>query len=264
MLEMNAVNAPRPVPRWRSYDREVTTYVLIHGNWHDGSAWRGVAAALTARGHRSIAPTLPGRGEDPSKQTTYAACAQSVVDLITDEGLRDVVVVGHSGGAVVGSKVAQAIPDRIRWMTFVSGVVLEDGECLLDAAPPQYRPTFDRLAAESSDYTVTIPFELWRSSFINDADLDLACTTYQQLCPEGYDLLTEHVDRTGFADVDIPMSYVNLVDDVVFPPGEWGWHPRLTSRLPFRRILRRPGSHEVMFTNPEALAEAIVEASEAP
>jgi len=241
----------------------VTTYVLIQGNWHGGSAWRGVAAALTARGHRSVAPTLPGRGDDASKGTTYAACTQAVVDAIVDGGLRDVVVVGHSGGAIVGSKVAVAIPERVRWLTFVSGVVLEDGECLLDVAPPQYRPTFDQLAAASPDNTVTIPFDLWHSSFINDADVDLARSAYQQLHPEGYDLMTEQVDLTGFAELDIPMSYVNLTDDVVFPPGEWGWHPRLTSRLPFHRILQRPGSHEVMFTDPEALAEAIIDASAA-
>jgi pimeloyl-ACP methyl ester carboxylesterase len=171
-------------------------------------------------------------------------------------------VVGHSNGAVVSSKVAEAIPERIRWLTYVSGVVLEHGQCLLDAAPPHYRPMFDQLAAESPDRTVTIPFDLWCSSFINDAGFDLARSTYGRLCAEGYDLMTEPVDLRQSATVNIPMSYVNLTDDVVFPPGEWGWHPRLTNRLPFRRILHMPGSHEVMFTNPEGLAEAIIEVSE--
>lgn len=264
MPVIRTMKASPAISRRRTRLDSVTTYVLIHGNWHDGSAWNGVSTALHARGHRALSPTLPGRGDGATKQTTYAACTQSVVDVVIREELTDVVVVGHSSGAIVSSKIAEAIPERIRWLTFVSGVVLEDGQCLLDAGPPPYRPMFDRLAAASPDHTVTVPFELWCSSFINDADSDLARSAYARLCSEGYDLMSEPVDLKTFATLDIPMSYVNLTDDVVFPPGEWGWHPRLTSRLPFRRILQMPGSHEVMFTNPEGLAEAIIEASDGP
>lgn len=122
---------------------------------------------------------------------------------------------------------------------------------------------FDQLAAESPDHTVTIPFDMWCNNFINDAAPDLARSTYEELCAEGYDLMTEPVDLKRFPSLDIPISYINLADDVVFP-SEWAWHPRLTSKLPFRRIIEMPGSHEVMYTNPEGLARTIIEASEGP
>jgi hypothetical protein len=57
-----------------------------------------------------------------------------------------------------------------------------------------------------------------------------------------------------------PRSYILATEDIVFPSGEWGWHPRITSRLGPHRLLEMPGSHEVLFTNPDGLADKIIEA----
>jgi pimeloyl-ACP methyl ester carboxylesterase len=239
----------------------VTNYVLIHGNWHDGSAWTRAAATLEDHGHRAFAPTLPGHGRGVSRQTSYAACARSVVEFVVGQELTDIVLVGHSSGAIFSSKVAEEIPRRIRRLVFLSGVVLEDGECLMDAAPPHYRPMFDQIAAESPDNTVMAPFEVWRAAFINDAGSELARWAYRHLFPESYELMLEPVNLKTFSTLDIPMSYLLPTEDIVYPPGEWGWHPRLTSRLGSHRFLEMPGSHEVMFTNPRGLADQIIEAS---
>src|SRR5947207_12252012 len=39
------------------------TFLLVHGAWHGGWAWRRVADRLRARGHIVFAPTLTGLGE---------------------------------------------------------------------------------------------------------------------------------------------------------------------------------------------------------
>ena len=44
------------------------------------------------------------------------------------------------------------------------------------------------------------------------------------------------------------------------PPGEWGWHPRMSSRLGTYRLVQMPGSHELMFSNPVGLADKILDA----
>ena len=36
-------------------------FVLVHGSWHDNSAWAPVIARLEQQGHRAWAPTV-GRG----------------------------------------------------------------------------------------------------------------------------------------------------------------------------------------------------------
>jgi hypothetical protein len=58
----------------------------------------------------------------------------------------------------------------------------------------------------------------------------------------------------------VPTSYLLCTDDIALPPGEWGWHPRMSGRLGEFRFVEMPGSHEVIFTNPTGLAEKIIEA----
>jgi hypothetical protein len=47
--------------------------------------------------------------------------------------------------------------------------------------------------------------------------------------------------------------------DKALPTGYF--HPRMSSRLGYFKMLEMDGSHEVMFTRPEELADKIIEAS---
>ena len=152
----------------------MTTYVLVHGAWHDGSSWSQVVKRLESLGHDAFAPTVAGHGKGVDKQVGYAEATRSVVDFIIDNDLANIVLVGHSSGGSVISKAAEAISDRIRRLVYLSGIVLNDGESLRDAVPPHHRTLFDRLSAESADASVMIPFPIWRETFMNDADLELS------------------------------------------------------------------------------------------
>jgi hypothetical protein len=64
-----------------------------------------------------------------------------------------------------------------------------------------------------------------------------------------------------FYATEIPKSYLNGTEDNALPQGaEWGWHPRMSSRLGLFRLIQMPGSHEVIFTNPGGLAAKLIEA----
>jgi pimeloyl-ACP methyl ester carboxylesterase len=238
----------------------MSTFVLVHGARHDGSAWGGVIERLNSRGHKAFGPTVAGHGRGACKNVTHAESTRSIVDFIVDSGLTDIIMVGHSYGGTIISKVAEAIPERIRRLVFYSAFVLNDGECMLNAFPPVQRGVLARLAAESPDNTVTLPFQLWRETFINDADLDTARWAYDQLSAEPFQQLLEPLDLKKFHSLDKPTSYLVCTDDTVMPHGEWGWHPRMSSRLGLHRLVQMPGSHEVIFTNPIGLADKIIEA----
>ena len=126
--------------------------------------------------------------------------------------------------------------------------------------PPHYRALFQRLAASSPDNTVMLPFEISRGAFINDADLELARRSYTQLSPEPYQQLVQPLDLRKFYTLDTPRSYLNATEDISIPPGEWGFHPRMSSRLGLYRLVQMPGSHELLFSNPNGLADTIIEA----
>jgi hypothetical protein len=38
----------------------MSTFVLVHGWWHDGSAWNAVIKHLEAKGYQAFAPTIAG------------------------------------------------------------------------------------------------------------------------------------------------------------------------------------------------------------
>jgi len=236
------------------------TFVLVHGAWHDGSAWDPTVRHLESRGQRAFAPTIAGHGKSAPRNVNHAQCTESIVRSIVDRSLRDVVLVGHSFGGTVICKVAEEIPERIKRLVFLNAFVLKDGNSLMDESPPHYVELFDRLAKESADHTVMIPFPIWRESFVNDADIETAKWTYAQLSPEPYQPCTDKLDLKNFYSLQTPRSFINCTEDIALPPGEWGWHPRMSSRLGLHRLVQMPGSHEVIYTNPGALAEKIWEA----
>ncbi|MDB5999277.1 MAG: alpha/beta hydrolase fold protein [Rhizobacter sp.] len=234
---------------------------LVHGSWHDGSLWGPVADHLKAAGHEVHTPTIAGHGKGVVKKgVDHAQCTRSIVDYLVERDLRDVVLIGHSFGGTVIAKVAEAVPERLRRMVFWNAFVPQDGESLNDNTPPHYRELFDSLAAATDDFTVMLPFPIWREAFINDADLATAQRTYELLSPEPYQPFLDKLDMKKFYALQTPRSYLNCTEDIALPPGPWGWHPRMHSRLGLCRLHQIPGSHETMFSAPERLAMAMIEA----
>lgn len=238
----------------------MAVFVLVHGSWHDGTAWEGVIHHLEGKGHQAFAPTAAGYGRGADRNVTHAQCTKSIVDFIVREALSDFVLVGHSFGGTFISKVAEAIPEKIRRLVFQNGFVVRDGHSVLDESPPATAALFEKMAEESADNSFLLPFPVWREAFINDGDLEMAKRTYAQLSPEPLQPAKDKLDLKKFYSLNIPKSYINCMEDIALPPGEWGWHPRMSNRLALYRLVQMPGSHEVMFTNPAGLAEKILEA----
>jgi len=232
--------------------------VLVHGSWHTGELWAPVADHLRAAGHEVHTPTVAGHGKGVDKRVNHAQCTQSITDYLVQRNLHDVVLLGHSYGGTIISKVVEAVPERISRLIYWNAFVLQDGESLNDNVPPHYRGLFDQISAASPDGSVIMPFPIWREAFINDGDLATAQRTYELLSPEPYQPFIDKLDLKKFYALQTPRSYINGTEDIALPPGEWGWHPRMSGRLGLYRLVQIPGSHEVMFTAPQRLAEAIV------
>lgn len=237
------------------------TFVLVTGAWHGGWSWRPVATRLRAAGHRVLTPTLPGLGlDDDPRGVTLTDTVDAVVARTEREDLHDVTLVGHSWGGYVVSGAAPRIAERLRRVVFWSAFVPEDGESLLDAVPPQYRELFRAQAAASGDAnTVSLPFEVWQQAFMQDAEEPVQRTAFNLLSPQPMGTFSEAPNQRGFYALDVPTSYVLSTDDVALPPGEWGWD-RFPDRLKDPVRVDTPGSHESNFTQPDALADAILRA----
>ena len=235
-------------------------FVLINGSWHGGWAWQEVAHHLSKKGHRAEAPTLPGHGPGVMRAgITHRDCVRAVVAYIQQLSLENVVLVGHSFGGSVVQKVVEEIPKRIERTVFLDALIVEDGRCVLDELPADYVALFNQLAGASSDDTMLIPWEIWRDNFIQDAPEPVARSLWQQLSPEPNQVNLDKLCLNRFYSLAIPKSFIRCRHDKALPPG--CFHPSMSSRLGAFKLVEMDGSHEVMFTRPEELADKIVEAS---
>jgi len=235
-------------------------YVLIHGAWHTGAEMEAVAAHLRKDGHHVHCPTIAGNnaGDDRSKVGLEEAIA-SIANYIESKGLKDVRLVGHSYGGMIISGVADRLADRIKRLVYINAFVPLNGECLNDMVPPHYIGLFDAVAGANNN-AVMLPFEIWRESFINDADFALAKSAFDKLNPHAYRTFTDKIKLSKqLAEMQIGKSYVNCQQDTAMPHSH-PWHPRLSERLGLFRLVECPGSHEMFFSNPARLAQAILEA----
>jgi pimeloyl-ACP methyl ester carboxylesterase len=114
-------------------------FVLVHGAWHGGWCWRRVARVLRDAGHEVFTPTLTGFGERAhllGADIGPDTLVQDVVAVLDNEELTDVVLVGHSFGALVALAVAERVPDRLRRVVLLDGLVVEAGEPAFAGLPP--------------------------------------------------------------------------------------------------------------------------------
>jgi pimeloyl-ACP methyl ester carboxylesterase len=126
----------------------VATYVLVRGGnmstetWNkltlgkpvyteDGHLgaryWDGTVSALTARNHRVFAPTLADEHSSHLTDHIDQICA-----LIVENGLRDIILVGHSYGGMIITGVAARMPDRIRRLVYLDAALPDPGQSLFD------------------------------------------------------------------------------------------------------------------------------------
>ncbi len=111
------------------------TYVIVHGAWGGGWAFKEVDRLLTADGNRVYRPTLTGLGERSHLASTNIDLSlhiQDIVNVILWEDLYDVVLVGHSYGGMVVTGVADRVPNRIKQVIYIDALLPENGESAND------------------------------------------------------------------------------------------------------------------------------------
>lgn len=233
------------------------TYLLIPGAWHGGWAWRPVAAHLRAAGHRVVTPTLPGLadGDDPSTVHLEDA-VDSIVKIVEDEDLRDVVMVGHSWGGYPLTGAAPRVADRLVGLIYWSAFVPAEGRSLMDEVPPDYVDLFEQMASLSGGTSISLPLEVFQQAFMNDAGAEAQRLVHRLLVPQPLAYFTETVAPLDRGSVDVPVRYVLSTEDGALPPGEFGWR-RFAERLGVD-VEDAPGSHEACFTQPDGLAQSLM------
>ncbi|MCU1456278.1 MAG: esterase [Actinomycetia bacterium] len=231
------------------------TFVLVHGGGFGASCWDAVVPLLDGD---VLAVDLPGRGKHPADlaTVTVADFVDSVVADITDAGLDDVVLVGHSLAGITLPGVAARVGPRLRHIAFVSCSVPPQGLAVSDVLG-SLSPSLEKLAADLGADLVDpeggLAPEFVQAMFCNDMTPELAQLTLDLTVPEAVGVISEPIDLAGL-DQPIPQTYVRLLQDVSLLPEA---QTRMAANLREPTIIDVDAGHMVMISKPDALAEVL-------
>jgi pimeloyl-ACP methyl ester carboxylesterase len=206
----------------------------------------------------SVAVDLPGRGIHPGDLATLTIgdFVASVVAGIVGDDLTDVTLVGHSMAGLTLPGVAEAVPDRLRRLVFVSCAVPPHGTALaevLGGFSPTVAAIADRVGDAVVDARGALHPDLARAMFCNDMDEDQAEWTLARMVPEAVSVLTEPVDLTGLAR-PVPRTYVRLSDDASIAPDA---QDRMIANLRPVEVVDLQAGHMAMVSRPDELARVL-------
>src|SRR5882757_3561393 len=111
------------------------TFLVCHGAWSAGWAWKKMHPLMAAAGHRLVVPTYTGLGEREhlaNPAIDLETHIQDVLSAIKFEDLNDIILLGHSYGGMVATGVADRVRDRINQLIYLDAFVPRDGQSLFD------------------------------------------------------------------------------------------------------------------------------------
>jgi pimeloyl-ACP methyl ester carboxylesterase len=222
------------------------TFLVCHGAWSAGWAWKKMHPLMNKAGHRLVTPTYTGLGERAHLAHPAIDLETHIADMlqvIKYEDLRDFVLIGHSYGGMVATGVADRARDKVRQLIYVDAFVPQDGQSLLDFLADSEQRRM-REAAKSGDG--------WRVP---------PNPTPPDTSPEDVAWLNERRVHTPIncfeaklnlsAPLTLPRSYIYATRAA--PSDTFGQFARKTKNDPAWRYHEIDASHSPNVTAPEAL-----------
>jgi pimeloyl-ACP methyl ester carboxylesterase len=131
----------------------MATFLVAHGAWSAGWAWKKMRPLLRERGHELFTPTHTGLGERAhlaSPEIDLETHIADILGVLQFEDLTNVILIGHSYGGMVATGVADRARERIATLVYLDAHAPRDGESLFDLNPDR-RPVMVEAARQSGE-----------------------------------------------------------------------------------------------------------------
>jgi pimeloyl-ACP methyl ester carboxylesterase len=237
--------------------------VLVHGGQCAADCWdptvdeiRRQAPELTV-----LAVDLPGRRGKPGDLTGARInnWVESVVTDIETAGIDSLVIVAHSmGGLIVPGVVGKLGPSRVREMIFAAAYVPPNGSALVDTFPGLLG-WYARSSAKRNELkgkSGTMPTAWAKFVFCNGMKRAQRDFAVDRFYPESPCIVLDHVDRTDMPD-DVPRTWILTRRDRALPVKSQ--RRSIDAIGGVQTIIEMDTSHMLMITEPERLAEILVD-----
>ncbi|MGW5324398.1 alpha/beta fold hydrolase [Rhodococcus pyridinivorans] len=233
--------------------------VLIHGAWAGPWVWDGLLGPIAAAGFRPHPVSLPGVGSNirAGEPVDLAGVTAAVIEQTADlDG--PLVVVGHSGGGVVATQVAEQLADRVAGVAFIAGMMLPSGYSFGDICADvglDHTTGINRyLEISDSKRISSVPADAAAAIFFHRAPADAAIAAARRLQPqeESTRLITPTWTTTRFGA--LPRLYIEALDDRSVPlPTQ----RRMQQLTPGAQVHTLDTDHAPQLSMPEATTHAM-------
>ena len=232
------------------------TIVLVHGAFADASSWNGVIERLQQQGYTVIAPANPLRGV--AADSAYTASLLSQID-------GPVLLGGHSYGGAVITNAAASAPNVVA-LVYVAAFAPDEGETLgdvengskdsvLNAALVQYNyPT-------GQDGKTSVEFAINPAMIQEAFAADLPAETTALMAAT-----QRPVAAAAFSDSSGAPAWRRLPSWAVVATGDKAAGADVVRSMAQRAgadIVEVEGSHVIMISQPQAVADHILKAARA-
>jgi pimeloyl-ACP methyl ester carboxylesterase len=235
----------------------VATYVLVHGGGHGGWCYQRVGRILRTSGHEVYTPTLTGLGERShllDHNVDLQRHVEDVAAVLHYESLREVILVGHSYGGMVITGVADRIAERVGRLVFLDAATPVNGQSLHDVAGPvieAVRP-FGEVVDGMELVLLPAPDAGLLYGVTDPADLAWMA---ERLTPHPWRCFTQPLELDNEAALwAIPQYHIVCTSTLATRD------PALMARARAEgRLWDIDTGHDLMITEPEKVAEALLE-----
>lgn len=235
----------------------MSTFVLIHGGFHGAWCWHKVVAALERKGHTVLAPDLPSHGRDrtPLAEVNMQAYTDCVCKIL-DAQREPVILVGHSMGGGPITTAAEARPDKIKRLVYVTAILPQSGETLSGVFMQDAESTVaaNFVMSEDGSYATFREAGL-RDTFYHDCSDEDIVLARLSLTPQAMAPLADPMHTSAERFGRVPRVYIECRRDQALSPA---YQKKLYTATPCEKVISMDTSHSPFLSAPEALAGHLV------
>lgn len=235
----------------------MSVVVLVHGAFHGAWCWYRMIPALEERGHRVVAPDLPGHGRDrtPAREVSLAAYAHRIGSVLDAEP-EPVILVGHSMAGATITVAADQRPDRVRTLVYLAALVPRSGQSCADvvANPEDSSPLSSDVRIEPERGEAIFDETALRRTFYEQCREEDVALARLSITPQPLTPIADPVVYSNDRLSVLPKVYIATDRDKVVTPSD---QERMRAAMTWESVVHLDTDHSPFFSAVDQLADTL-------
>lgn len=238
------------------------TFVIVPGAAAGAQDWGRVVQLLHNAGHRAVALTMPGHGNDatPIASLTFQNSVDyvcQVAKLYSDEDAPTrVILVGHSAGGGIITQAAEQCTTYIKRLVFVSAFMPQNSQSALSLSEQYALPFLAYLVVPGDGFAYFAPNTPAQQLFLADGAPNDVTRFLSYGVPEPVVNVATPVSTTAANFGSVPRDFVELTNDQAILPSV---QEAMMAAEPVEHLFKIASPHEVMISHAPELAAALAQ-----